>query len=246
MAVGCRGDRPVAPTKRKNMADSNLKVHRFSRIGNFFLLVEFGEMTLIDTGARNSVKTLANKFRRLGHDLKDLKRIVITHCHFDHAGNLAALKRATGAKIMAHKDDVPYTTGQAVIPRPKGKLGPLFEIGEPLFRPESCDIDVPLNDGDIIAGAGLKVIHTPGHTPGHICLYHEETKALFSGDIMVNYMGYVVGPRPFFSSDIALARKSLEKLLDLDIKTIYFSHGIAKSKFTNGGAETIRKVVFGL
>lgn len=225
------------------MSGSNFKVHRMYWIGNFFLVIENDELTLIDTGARNSVKNIAKKFRRLGYNLDDLKRIVITHCHVDHAGSLSALKRATKARVFAHKDDVPYVTHQKVVPRPKGSLGQLFAIGEPFFRPEACDVDVALNDGDMINNTSLKVIHTPGHTPGHICLYHEGAKALFTGDIMVNYFGMLMGPRPFFSSDIDRARSSLERLVDLDIKSIYFSHGMI---MRNASTEAVRKLYLSL
>ena len=82
-----------------------------------------------------------------------------------------------------------------------------------------------LADNDSIEGTGLRVIHTPGHTPGSICLYHAGARALFTGDCINNLGGRLRGPVPYFSSDIDSARDSARKLFELDIKTIYFAHG---------------------
>jgi glyoxylase-like metal-dependent hydrolase (beta-lactamase superfamily II) len=210
------------------MSDSKLEVHRFYWVGNYYLVVENGSLTLVDTGARQHIRFISALFKFYGYNIKYLKRIVITHSHFDHAGSMAVLRKATGAKVFAHETEIPYARHEVVIPTPKGQLGVLFNIGEPFLRAARCEVDVALKEGDFVEGTGLQVIHTPGHTPGHISLYHPEAKALFSGDILLNYFGMLQGPRPFFSSDIDVGNKSLEKLINLDIQTIYFSHGMIK------------------
>ena len=77
-----------------------------------------------------------------------METIIVTHAHYDHVGSLKDLKDATGANIAAHKDEVPYLKG------------------EEIFRSEiePVDVEIKLNDGDEVHG--LKVIHSPGHTPG--------------------------------------------------------------------------------
>ena len=158
-------------------------------------------------------------------DLQALRRIVVTHSHYDHVGSLLALKQAVAAQVLAHRDEVPFLTQAKRIPRPAGVPGVLFWLSEPLFRAPAIAVDQVLLDGSMIEGTGLQVVHTPGHTPGHICLYHAGRKALFTGDGLVNNQGKLSGPVPFFSSDIKQARASLTRLAELDIETFYFAHG---------------------
>ncbi len=202
-----------------------VKIHLLNRMANFFLVVDNDELTLIDTGNKDKVENIRARFEKLGHDLGQLKRIVITHSHFDHTGSLAALKEATGALVMAHEAEASYINHESRMPRPGGIGGFLFHLFEPLFRAPPVKVDVTLRDGDHIEGTGLEVIHTPGHTPGSICLYHAGAKALFAGDSIINRNRKLQGPITFFSLDIRQARKSVEKLIDLDIETIYFAHG---------------------
>jgi glyoxylase-like metal-dependent hydrolase (beta-lactamase superfamily II) len=194
-------------------------------MANFFLVAENDELTLIDTGNKDSLDNIRGKIKEKGYNLDQLKRIVITHAHFDHAANVGPIKEASGAKVMAHEAEVPYITGKDSVPRPGGIGGFLFHVIEPFFRPPPVDVDVTVKDGDTIEGTGLTVIHAPGHTPGSICLYHAGARALFPGDLLINRSWKLTGPISFFSSDINEARRSVGRLVDLDIETIYFSHG---------------------
>lgn len=207
------------------MADSSINVHRFNKFANFFLVFEDKQLTLIDTGSKIPVLELHDKFERAGYDLQQLDRIIITHSHYDHAGNAAILKKEAQAIVMAHEAEIPYLTHQERIPRPRGPGGWLFHATEPYFRAPPVEVDVVLRDGDTIEGTGFSVIHTPGHTPGSICLYHEKIKVLFTGDCILNPNDRLRGPISFFSSNIGRARKSVERLFDLSLRTIYFAHG---------------------
>ena len=168
---------------------------------------------------------MAGQFAQRGLDLKQLRRIVITHSHLDHTGSLAALKQASGARVLAHEQEVPFLAQTRRLPRPAGLGGFFFHLVQPLFRSPPAQVDQALRDGEVISGAGLRVLHTPGHTPGHICLYHAGLRALFTGDALVNREGKIAGPVPFFSADIGQARASLRRLLNLEVETIYFAHG---------------------
>ena len=114
--------------------------------------------------------------------------IVLTHSHFDHITGLATLKEAfPEIKIAIHESEVcelinpPGPMGSAVI-RTFGAPDLLKEVSK---QPPS---DIALKDGDVIFG--WKVIHTPGHTPGSICLYNKELNTLISGDTIFDYGGY--------------------------------------------------------
>src|SRR4029077_21222577 len=71
---------------------------------------------------------------------------------------------------------------------------------------------------------GLEVVHTPGHTPGSICLYAARHKLLFTGDALQVVRGRVTYASAFFSADLAMARASVARLAALDVETIAFAH----------------------
>jgi glyoxylase-like metal-dependent hydrolase (beta-lactamase superfamily II) len=95
-----------------------------------------------------------------------------------------------------------------------------------------------LTDGDVLPVLdGLQVIHTPGHTPGSVCLYSEARRLLIVGDLLQRNRGAVTYPNYFFTDDMALARRSIARLAELDVETILFSH---YPPVRQGGREALR------
>lgn len=147
-------------------------------------------------------------------DDRPVEAIVLTHCHFDHLGAAAGLVSATGAPLVAHVDDADFLT------TPTGTGGALFGFPDAIAKPA----DRTLVDGDVIAAAALtmSVLHTPGHTPGGICLLAEDPAGgparLFSGDTL--FMGSV-GRTDFPRGDgRELARSIATKLVMLPSDTV--------------------------
>lgn len=107
----------------------------------------------------------------------DVKYIILTHCHADHIAAVPEVKAALGGKVLIHIDE------KDSIENPKETL--FNELG---LDEKTIEIDSRLNDGDIIhiGNIEFKIIHTPGHTKGGICLYCSSEKLLLSGDTLFN------------------------------------------------------------
>jgi len=183
-------------------------------------LMSLVELILIDTGAGWSIDKIMNNVHRLGFDCKNLSKILLTHCHIDHIGGAPEIKRRFGSKIYIHKLDAP----------------PL-ESGDPIltaatwyqttFPPTPVDAKFNLEEETLkIGDQEIICLHTPGHTPGSICIYLDKDgkRILFAQDLH--------GPLlPEFGSNLEDYDRSTKKLLDLDADILCEGHfGIYKTK----------------
>lgn len=139
--------------------------------------------------------------------------LILTHCHVDHSGGAEEIINKYGCNCMAFINDAVHLqdADEAV-------LYEMFGI-----KPQFLD-PWELNDGDLISNGehSLKVIWTPGHTDGSICLYDESTKSLFSGDtVFANGVGRTDFPSGFFLD----LKSSIERISSIDIIDLYPGHG---------------------
>jgi glyoxylase-like metal-dependent hydrolase (beta-lactamase superfamily II) len=142
----------------------------------------------------------------------ELKAIINTHGHIDHIASNNDLKKNSSAKLYIHKADADMITN------PQKNLS--FFIGEPFI---SVSADILLNDGDIIdiGEISLKVRHTPGHSPGSICLIADGV--IFTGDLL--FAGSI-GRYDFPGSSYDQIMLSLKMIMELDNDIIVYSgHG---------------------
>jgi len=155
----------------------------------------------------------AEKIIRLVEDSKlKVSRIVCTHGHFDHVGAVTRLKEKTGAPVMLHKGDLDiYTRAD--------KQGALW--GFRVEQPPAPDMYMLEGDELAFGRFRLKVLHTPGHSPGGICLYGEGV--ILTGDTI--FAGSV-GRTDFPGGSAAELKRSFARIIELPSETkIYSGHG---------------------
>jgi hydroxyacylglutathione hydrolase len=199
-------------------------IHQIQRVSNSYLVVD-EDIMLVDTGLPgNSSKIIDYVQNTLKRDPHDIKTIILTHHHLDHVGSVEKLKKITGASVAAHKLDAGYINGTKSRPGPF-LLRTATNIMKMVSRTKPVKPDILLKDGDVIKG--YQVIHTPGHTPGSICLYNPENRVIFVGDnFRRSKDGNIEGPVPKYTPDMDLAKNSIKKLGDLNIDVILTGHNL--------------------
>lgn len=209
---------------------------------NAFLLTA-GEWTLIDTGFPGSADKILQAVRSLGRKPEEIRHILVTHCHPDHAGSLAALKQATDAITYAHPLDAAEIRAGAVakrlIPTPRLLQRILYWLfirnSSPTYP--AASIDREIKDGDLLSIAGgLRVIHAPGHSAGQVVFFWpQHGGVLFAADACANL------PRLDYSlgyDDFAQGQRTLVMLAQLEFAAVCFGHGAA---ITQGAMPKFRK-----
>jgi glyoxylase-like metal-dependent hydrolase (beta-lactamase superfamily II) len=182
-------------------------------------IVEDEGVTLIDTGYAGSLPKIAAGLAVLGRSIGDVRRVICTHGHPDHAGSARAFADL-GIEVAIHPADAAnLDIGVADVLRSPSR-GRVFAAMTPPLATFT-----PLGDGDRypVLG-GLQVVHTPGHTPGSVCLYAARDGVLFVGDTLQRRFGRVSFASGLYSDDPALARRSVQRLADLGVRTVVFSH----------------------
>jgi glyoxylase-like metal-dependent hydrolase (beta-lactamase superfamily II) len=155
---------------------------------NAYLLVDADGLTLVDAGLPNSSGRILRQVQSLGFQPGDLKRIIITHADMDHTGGLARLRSETQARVAASAVEADaIRAGDSSRPLPRtGVVGAAMGALTSVIKPRPSQVDEVLADGEgLPVLGGMKVVSTPGHTPGHISLWCPGRKILFSGDSIV-------------------------------------------------------------
>ena len=197
-------------------------------VNGFLFVDDDGQVTLLDTGIKRSPDKITAALRYIGLDHSDVTRILLTHAHSDHAGGVAEMSRRTGRPVDIHVDDAPYLRRGQAPPRDQslriGRLMNLLPTKDHDF--EVAPVGEQLHDGQLLpVGGGLRVVHTPGHSPGHASYLHEPTGVLVTGDALFNARGRIGWSVPFFCTDFALSQETAQRFAELDFSTAAFTHG---------------------
>ncbi len=163
-----------------------------------YVVVRSGEAIVVDTGNPGSEGSIEAALTKLSVGWSDVGHLILTHRHGDHIGSVdAVMAAASAATAYAGAGDIPNIAAPRAI--------------------------TAVGDGDTVAG--LEVVATPGHTPGHICLLDRGVGLLIVGDAMVGEAGGVAGPVPRFADDLPQANASVVKLAGLEFDAMVFGHG---------------------
>jgi glyoxylase-like metal-dependent hydrolase (beta-lactamase superfamily II) len=204
---------------------------------NCFLVRTGRGYVLVDTGGSNVRAALERALagagctpaRKPGQTPGQLELVVLTHGDFDHAGNAAYLRERYGARLAMHAGDVGMVErGDMFSNRTSGGtlmrwLAPLLARLLGFGKRERFTPDLLVEDGTDLAAHGFeaRVLSMPGHSAGSIALLTAQGD-LFCGDLLENTKGPAVGGMP---DDPAAARASLDRLVGLNVKTVYPGHG---------------------
>ena len=195
-----------------------------------YLIEDGNHLTLIDTGNEHDEVKILDAVRGLGKQPSDITNIVVTHCHPDHAGGLAALKKHLSAPVWMTHDDAEVVRGNKPLIKAKPSPGLLswllcqiFVNRVPATIPHTS-VENEVKDGDVLPiSSGLHAIHTPGHSAGHTSfLLQRDGGLLFVADACANMMGLGYS---IVYEDLAEGKRSLAKLARLTPHTICFGHG---------------------
>jgi len=181
------------------------------------------QVTLLDMGLRTSGKKVIAALRWIGSDVTDVTRLLLTHAHSDHAGGAAHVAEQTGLGVGVHADDAQFVRSGTVPPfgSTPGRL--LARLPGSGFT--AVPVAEELTDGQVLPVAGgLRVVHTPGHSPGHASYLHEGSGVLVTGDAIFN-VRRLRWPLRALCTDFRMTQRTAHRLGELDYTTAAFTHG---------------------
>ena len=213
---------------------------------NVFLIDAGDGLVLVDAGLKGSPAHITEAIYSLGRLPQDVIAIVVTHTHRDHVGGLAEMKRRTGAEVWMPPADAalvrdglygrPFGPGRDRASRAITRAMNLL----PASRGEPVAVAHEVSDGEVLPFDGLRAVHTPGHTAGHLALLlPREGGVLFVGDAASNMLRTGLSP---LNEDVAGAWRSLRSLAALQFEVACFAHGRAlRGKASEAFRELVRR-----
>ncbi len=221
------------------------RVHRvniFNFVNAYCIENGEGDWVLLDTGVRPALSIVKGAEKQMG---RPPAAIVLTHGHFDHAGCAGQLAQQWNIKVFVGRLEKPFLTGESSYPPPDPTVGGSLAMMSRAFPSHTVDFSdvlelLPAN-GKLDFLKGWRIIETPGHSPGHVSLWHEDDRTLLAGDAfctadMDSLLGMMtLKPTQFarggspFVPDWEQMKHSLGVLADLEPVTVGAGHGLPMS-----------------
>ena len=227
-------------------------LHRVgSDLVNSYLVVDDRGVTVIDAGLPGQWSDLKSELALLGRTPDDIRGVILTHGDSDHLGFAERLRRDHGVTVYVHERDAQRARGETGKKNPswgKVKVGPLLQfLWYAGVRGGMKTISVTevteIVDGQVLDLPGSpRVIHTPGHSPGSICIHVPAVGAVFVGDALTtrHVLTGREGPQPApFTLDPSRALDSLSRLTDLEVTWVLPGHG---PPWRGGAAEAVSRI----
>lgn len=206
---------------------------------NICLLIEDGKITMIDAGLPGSSAAIVAYLEEIGHPPQAIRRIIITHHHVDHVGGLAEMVELSRAEVWAHRNDAAVIAG--TVPRPgipperiEAMLAaiPAEERAVAEARMKQMNkitpavVDLRLVGGEELNMlGGVQILHSPGHTAGHLCLYLPACSLLIAGDLLRLEDGVIRESPSRFAADVEQALASARRVVSLGLEGFIGYHG---------------------
>lgn len=209
---------------------------------NAYLVLRGARAVLVDTGLPTHAGEIQRLLGELGIQPGALDAILLTHRHLDHTGSAEQLRQIYEAPVVIHRADAQAVRGRERLSPAGGPLGwvisPLIALADHrIFRYEPCQQLTEVEDGFTL-GDDFRLVHLPGHTPGHVGWHYAPADVVFCGDAARNSGGQLNGPSRLFSMDMSRVRSSVRALAELDAQVYCFGHGRPRVK----GAQALQRL----
>lgn len=219
----------------------NVRGLRIAFVNVFGVTHPDGTWTLIDAGIPLSASRIRSWAEK--HFGRPANAVVLTHGHFDHVSEAADLADIWDCPIFAHPLEFPYLTGERAYDPPNWKAGGgLMSLLSPTYPKDPVNLGsrlkaLPGEGEELSQLPGWTLLHTPGHTPGHVSFFRAGDRTLLVGDAFCTtkpesffeaalaQQPELHGPPAYFTSDWAAARASVQKLAKLAPITVVPGHG---------------------
>lgn len=210
-----------------------MKLHVFDgHIQSIYLAEYPDKLLLLDGCCRADIPTITQFVeQQLNRSMSDLKLVVVTHMHPDHAGAAHKLRKITGCKIASSEKTTQWYAGFQgwLIHRVDILLA--YYVASAMKKPKrwlyysrKLKPDYVLSDAQTLPGFDdWQALFTPGHTSGDVSLFHQETQQVYVADVILKIKGKLLAPFPIFHPNKYKA--SLTRIQQLRAKTYYSAHG---------------------